>query len=73
MDKKDEVISRLQSMRQNIDRSIRFVELDSPLCFLANEMRMIQRRALHAESYYEEYLEMRNEDLARGKDAEPTG
>jgi len=68
---KNEVISRLASMRQNIDRAIRFVELEAPLFILKNETRMIQRRALYAEAYYEEYLEMKNEQPARGTDAEP--
>lgn len=58
---KDDAISKFLNMRQNIDRAIRLIELDAPLCIVKNETRMIQRKALWAEAYYEEYIEMKEE------------
>ena len=60
---KDESMSKFMNIRQNIDRSIRLVELDAPLAIINNEIRMIQRRALLAGAYYEEYLEMKRETI----------
>lgn len=62
---KNEAIGKLKHIWQNIERAIRLVELDAPLDIVANESRMIQRRALAAEAYYEEYLEVKNDKTTR--------
>ena len=57
---KEDAINYFKRIRANIDRAIRFIELGAPSVLVANESRMIQRRALCGQAEYEEFKEMKN-------------
>ena len=59
---KDDAIRRLESIRRDIDRGIKLIQLHAPIVFIKKEVEMIQYRALAAEASYEEFIEKKDEE-----------